>query len=64
MFFQCPVCGGLLSYVGVGDGGGDYGTSICDIYDCVSCGYSGERNCIDMMVDDVHESEVPISDED
>jgi hypothetical protein len=38
-------------YVGVVDGGGDYGSSVCDEYEC-DCGNIIERGCIDTEDDD------------
>ncbi len=43
----CPVCDSPMVYVGVEDGGGDYGTSLCDIYKCTNCGEMIEGACID-----------------
>jgi len=43
----CPVCDLPMTYVGVEDGHGDYGTSLCDIYRCKNCGIELEGHCID-----------------
>jgi len=44
---QCPYCGGDVYFVGFDDGGGDYGDSVCEIYECDGCGFSWERHCVD-----------------
>lgn len=45
---SCPVCGSthLLDH-GVDDGGGDYGSSLCQQYECEVCGYWFEDDCIE-----------------
>jgi C4-type Zn-finger protein len=43
----CPLCGEPMEYLGVDDGGGDYGTSICDDWYCENCDYHVEDNCIE-----------------
>lgn len=47
----CPYCGQPMDYIGVADGGGDYGSSICDEFEC-SCGNVIEMNCIETEDDD------------
>jgi len=43
----CPNCGAPMTYVGVADGHGDYGTLLCDIYRCRDCGEEVVGHCID-----------------
>lgn len=46
---NCPACDAVaVSYQGIQDGGGDYGTSICDCWRCEMCGNEWESDCIDM----------------
>lgn len=47
----CPYCGAKMQYRGIDDGG-DYGTSVCDIFECVECQHEIEMNCIDMEFED------------
>jgi len=54
----CPYCGGEIAYIGVDDGCGPYGSSVCDIWECVECQYQWEGTCIDY----VQQSESAISD--
>lgn len=42
----CPYCNEPMVYVGVDDGGGPYGDSVCEIWDCQYCDYSEEGDCI------------------
>lgn len=49
---QCPYCGSNhVDYIGVDDGGGNYGTSVCDIFHCGDCEMDFEANCIDTEED-------------
>ena len=34
-----------MQYVGVDDGGGDYGDSVCDEWQCDTCDYEEEGDC-------------------
>ena len=35
----CPYCGNDRgSYHGIDDGGGDFGTSLVEVYECLDCG--------------------------
>lgn len=44
---ECPYCGSdVLDYLGVSDGGGDYGVSVCDEWMCLDCGAVIE-DCLD-----------------
>lgn len=44
---QCPYCNNEMEYVGVNDGGGDYGSAICDEYQCPVCDWIEETDCIE-----------------
>jgi len=47
MTVQCPYCGSEDVYFsGVDDGGGDYGDSLCDLYECQGCLNDFEAHCI------------------
>lgn len=41
----CDRCGAHMDYLGVDDGGGVYGDSVCDTWECPECGFSDETNC-------------------
>lgn len=44
---DCKYCGSdVVDYVGIDDGGGDYGESVCDQYECLECGARFEADCI------------------
>jgi len=46
----CRLCGhDEYEYLGVDDGGGDYGSSICDQFHCLNCNNYFEDNCIDVF---------------
>lgn len=48
----CPYCGSQRTvYIGVSDGLGDFGTSLCDMYECEDCGDQFEADCIDTLAD-------------
>jgi len=42
----CPYCDEFMAYIGLDDGGGDYGDSVCEQWECEGCGYAIETNCI------------------
>lgn len=43
---NCPYCGSsAIIYVGVEDGGGDYGDSVCDTWFCTACESNFEDGC-------------------
>lgn len=45
---ECPYCGSrLIEYLGVSDGSGEYGTSLCDEYNCQGCGEYWEEGCFE-----------------
>jgi DNA-directed RNA polymerase subunit RPC12/RpoP len=45
---NCPYCGSdAVQYDGIQDGGGDYGESVCDEYECLECGAMFEMDCWD-----------------
>lgn len=47
MITLCPYCGSEEVYfTGVDDGGGDYGDSVCDQYECQECFNDFEAHCI------------------
>lgn len=41
-----------MEYGGIEDGGGDYGDSACDTWECLDCDYQLEDGCIDYETDD------------
>lgn len=44
----CKQCGSdQVEYHGIDDGGGDYGLSTCDQYECLDCGSRFEADCIE-----------------
>lgn len=44
---HCKYCGSEnVDYLGVDDGGGDYGDSVCDEYHCLDCDNYFEGHCI------------------
>lgn len=44
----CEYCGSTeVDYVGMDDGGGAYGTQVCDTYHCLNCDQYFEGGCID-----------------
>lgn len=52
----CPICGQPMEYGGIEDGGGDYGDSACDTWDCLDCDYQEESDCVEY--DDDGETEM------
>lgn len=42
----CPYCGEPMIYKWIADGGGDYGDSVCDIWECEDCDHEEEGDCI------------------
>jgi hypothetical protein len=46
-----------MYYVGVTDGGGDYGSAVCDEYECPACGWVDEAGCIEVGDAEVYEDE-------
>lgn len=44
----CPCCGEKMLYVGVTDGGGLYGTALCDEWECPHCDYIEEGHCVEI----------------
>lgn len=58
---DCRYCGSdEVDYLGVDDGGGDYGDSVCDQYECLECGAMFEANCmrgVGAITDDYDELE-------
>ena len=63
MLRQCPACGSEeIDYVGIDDGGGDYGDSVCDTWRCCDCDYHWEENCIDP--EDTQLMQLPLFEED
>lgn len=44
---NCPYCGSInVDYLGIADGGGDYGDAICDEWVCDACAMEFEGDCI------------------
>lgn len=44
----CAVCNSdNIVYGGIQDGGGDYGTAVCDHWRCEACGHEWEGDCVD-----------------
>lgn len=41
---NCRYCGSRMDYIGIQDGGGDYGDSVCDEYQCMTCDWI-EEDC-------------------
>ena len=49
---QCPYCGGdAVEYIGTTDGGGPYGTSVCEEWRCTDCDAGFEADCVDLFND-------------
>lgn len=49
---DCPYCGSdVLLHMGFDDGGGGYGDSVCEQWECMECGAAVEGNCFDSMSD-------------
>ena len=44
----CSYCNVEMYYVGINDGGGDYGSSVCDEWQCPACDYIVETDCIEV----------------
>jgi len=44
--YECPYCGEEMIFTGMDDGGGDYGDSICEIWECPDCDFADELNCV------------------
>ena len=52
---HCRYCGSEdFEYLGIDDGGGDYGASICDQYGCLECGNITEVGCVDIDEDEFY----------
>jgi len=48
----CVYCGSEeVEYTGLDDGGGDFGSSVCDQYHCLACDGEFEDGCIDDQED-------------
>ncbi len=46
---NCPYCGlDHLEYIGIDDGGGDYGDSVVDVWHCLDCDIDFEDCGYDM----------------
>lgn len=46
---RCPYCGSKeITYLGIDDGLGDYGDSLCDTWHCEHCDNEFESGCIDI----------------
>lgn len=56
---MCPYCDGVqMFYVGIQDGGGPFGSSLCDEFECPECGWIDESGCLEM--DDLSDPDPPI----
>ena len=44
---KCKYCGCEMDYVGIQDGGGDYGSAVCDEFECPECGWVEESGCVE-----------------
>ena len=60
----CPTCDNPMVYSGVDDGGGDYGTAVCDVWSCQNCMQDFEFNCIDDVDHDGEDDEAWSFDDD
>lgn len=48
----CPYCGSeMTAYLGMDDGGGDYGEAVCEQFKCYDCGQHFEGDCIGQAID-------------
>jgi hypothetical protein len=55
---NCRYCGSTnIEYLGVMDGSGDYGASLCDIYACLDCDQEFEGHCVDLTEDEEFEAD-------
>lgn len=55
----CYSCGSENTiYKGVEDGGGQYGSSVCDIWECLDCGIWTEADCVDEIDADGNTSDI------
>lgn len=63
---ECPSCGSAeIEYSGIDDGGGLWGTSICENWKCLSCGYYFEVGCQEFYaIEDYELGELGVSDAD
>lgn len=60
----CEYCGSEdVEYTGVDDGGGDYGTSVCDQFHCNHCEGDFEAGCIDTGSDEDYAPMEPTPDD-
>lgn len=44
---KCKYCGSQMDYMGVNDGGGDYGSAVCDEWQCPECDWAAEDGCVE-----------------
>lgn len=52
-YVTCYYCGSEdVEYIGTDDGGGDYGSAVCDLFHCNQCDQDFEANCIEYEGDD------------
>jgi len=48
MTTMCRYCGSWnVQYLGIQDGLGDYGDSVCDVWQCEDCGQEYEVHCVE-----------------
>lgn len=49
---DCPYCGSdVVDYLGMDDGGGDYGEAVCESWECLDCGAHFDGDCIGQAID-------------
>ncbi len=49
----CPYCDSMdVEYIGISDGGGEYGLSLCNEWRCLNCGAAFEDGCIEFTSED------------
>lgn len=47
----CPYCDIPMRYIGADDGLGDFGTAVCDVYECWQCEHQETGHCIETEPD-------------
>jgi len=56
----CPYCDSEeIEYIGISDGGGEYGLSLCHEWRCLNCGAAFEDGCIEVGCSESRE-DIPI----
>lgn len=63
MMEHCPICNSpVIGYVGIDDRGGDYSSTLVDLWKCFDCEYRWEEPWIDP--EDTQELRYPLIPED